>query len=186
MHARIMRARGAHLIMALALVAPPADPAAFLKGIKTLAPQIGHLKLPVGKFIALDTLTQFSGKEIKKRIGRHLKRKTKKKDRDDTTLIKVSEAIECVDKYFRDPDTIRGLAEEVLKVILAAGETFLGKPPDDILGEAADKCADCIRENCLRQDTPRARHRGPVENARPARGHGYGRRQNLRPFPPRR
>lgn len=170
----------------LAFAPPPTDPTTLLKGVKTLLPEIGKLKLPVGKFIALDTLMAFSGKEIKKRIGRHLKKKTKKQDSDDTQVIKVSEAIDCVDKHFRDANTVRAIAESVLSVIIAVGESWLGKPPDDILGEVADACAKCIRENALRQDTPRARHRDAVENARPARGHGYGRKQNLRPFPPRR
>lgn len=171
--------------MALALVTPPADPTAVLKGIKAVAPEVGSLRIPAGKFIALATLEAFSGKEIRKRIGRHLKRKTKKQKGDDTQVVKVAEAIECVDKFFRDPDTMRGLAEAVLSVILAAGETFLGKPPDDILGEAADKCADCIREHALRQDTPRTAERRTT-HGRPARGHGHGRRENLRPRPPRR
>jgi len=169
----------------LLLAAPPADPTVFMRDVKSLAPEVGKLKIPIGKFIGLAALNQFSGKEISKRIGRHLKRKTKKKKGDDTMVIKVAEAIECVDKYFRDPATIRGLAEETISIIVALGESFIGKPPDDVLGEAADKCADCIRENALRQDTPRAAHR-TTKKGRPARGHGHGRVQNLHPFPSRR
>lgn len=160
--------------MALALISP-ADPVKFLQAVKTIAPQVGRLKIASGTGVSLAALEQLSGEAIRRRIERRLKKKTKRHDRDNSQVIKVDDAIKCVDKYLRNASFLRRIAEEITLTILAIGQNLV-VPQDDLHGEFADAVAQCIREDALRQDTPRALiPRRDKFYHRPSRGHGHGR-----------
>lgn len=159
--------------MAVALVSPP-NPVEFLKGVKSFAPDVGKIKLPNNIGISLAALAQFSGSAIRKRISHSLKRKTKRKKGDNTRLVKIADAIDCVEESLRDPEKIRVLAESVVSTILAVGRGIIQPNPDDYLGFMSEEICDCIRSKRLPQTSSRTTHR-ETKYGRPARGHGRGR-----------
>lgn len=110
-------------------------------------------------------------------LARHLDIKTRVRKRpefnDETAVIKVSEAIKCVEENFNNT----GLLLEFVKVAittLVRGTLGEPNPSKTAAQDLADAMANCIRENCLRQDTPRTKHKH-IRHGRPARGHGKGR-----------
>jgi hypothetical protein len=162
----------------------PTDPVGFCQSIKTAFPGVANLRVPSNFSIAFAGLAQLSGEAIRSRIKRHLREKSDRDDDDKTKLVKVSDACDCVDRTFRDPDALRQIGEQIISIIIAIGQNILPFPQDDELGELANRMVRCIEEHALRQDTPRAAHR-ISHHGRPARGHGHGRLENLRPKPPR-
>ena len=135
-----------------AFLVPP-DIGQLLKTAKTFLPELGRIGLPTGKVVGLAglaTLEQVAPFMVKKK----LKASTDTEDDDNTRVVKVQDAINCVDQTFRDPASVIGLATEVVKVIAfyRAGQTN-----DDYLGEWVDIVAECIREKALKQTAPRKR-----------------------------
>jgi len=151
-----------------ALAIPPGDPVTILRGLKGLAPAVGRLTLPVTNIIALATLAEMAENQMENRIRNGLKKKTKREKKDNQQVVKVSDAIDCVENALRDPKLLLKTGKEIINAVTGADVRT-------IINIATDVIAQCIREHALRQDTPRK----IVEKRfyhRPARGHGKGRR----------
>jgi len=110
-------------------------------------------------------------------LERALQTKTRvKKDKtfnDATAVLKVSDAIKCLEDNFNETSLMKEVALRVVKDFF--NDVVKGtKEPISAAQNLADKMANCFREHALRQDTPRAKHR-TTSHGRPARGHGKGR-----------
>jgi hypothetical protein len=149
--------------MAVAFVTFPAEQ--IVKTAKAFVPQLGNIKLGSTVMILAALAAETDG-ALEFQISRHVQKKTKKQVRDDSQVIKVSEAINCVDEQLRDPKVILRYAKAILSACLDPGAGDL-----DLTADAAK----CIRENALRQDTVRVKGRYRSPWARPAVGHGHGR-----------
>jgi hypothetical protein len=92
----------------------------------------------------------------------------REKERDDNSryVIKVSEALKCVDDSLFNTGVLMAFLKGLVNVILGKTQTM-----DDLM---YDKIKTCILENRLRQDTPRV-FSTTGRYHRPSRGHGKGR-----------
>jgi len=135
-----------------------------------LAPVL--LELPVvGRFLATFQPTPESEtkavEEIQKKADQEKKTRQKKRDENNKYVIKVSDAMDCVEDNLGEGGILWEFAKSIAHIV-TGGDSRTG--PDVIL----DNIYNCLEENRLRQDTPRvtSTKRGPH---RPARGHGAGR-----------
>lgn len=85
---------------------------------------------------------------------------------DATSVIKVSDAIQCLQGGVNNSSHVWNVIKQGLIAIVGT--------PSNSAGPMADSVVQCLRENALRQDTPR-RSIKSTRYGRPARGHGYGR-----------
>lgn len=94
-----------------------------------------------------------------------------RRDRNERYVLKASDALDCCEKQIFSPAILFAMVKGLANAITGKPDTSA-----DIL---YDQIATCIEEHVLRQDTPRtqprAERRGPY--ARPARGHGKGRKK---------
>lgn len=135
--------------MALAFVPPPPDPTEFLRRIKTLIPQFGRLRLD--QTIILLAALQEVPALIRRRLEKAVDEDSKEED-DSKKVVKVSDAIDCVDEHLRDPDNLLALARMIVAEITKMSS---GSLPD--LSNFIMDIAKCIREKALRQDSKRKR-----------------------------
>jgi hypothetical protein len=85
---------------------------------------------------------------------------------DSSSVIKVSEALQCLKGQVNTGSRTLDILQQGIRALYST--------PHNALEGFADSVTQCLRENALRQDTPRARRR-VTGHGRPARGHGYGR-----------
>jgi hypothetical protein len=135
--------------MATELVAPP-DIEQFTTGIKKLAPKIGTIRIPGGSIIALAALAPMVDAVAEFQIKRHTKRKTKEKEKDNQKVVKVKDAIDCLDIHFRDPKTLLLFAKDLISAVVDPGF-------GEVDPKFWDVVADCIREKALPQTARRQR-----------------------------
>jgi hypothetical protein len=142
-----------------------------LKLAKTVLPTIG--KVPVlGRIVSLLQVPDNEAEylEVLKRESDKAKRTRKRKrDENNRYVIKVSDALQCVEDNFYDPKT----AWTFVKGLLSGLAEGKGKTGFSALGDAV---SECIIENALRQDTPRVKVDRKNWPHRPSKGHGYGKR----------
>jgi len=89
---------------------------------------------------------------------------------DDANVIKVSDAISCIQTQVNNRAHWIAVAKEVVRSLTGTPQNSMAR-----LGQAA---ADCIRDKALKQTSPRIRKKTRTGLHRPALGHGRG-----RPFP---
>lgn len=148
------------------------QPVEFLKRAKALAPTIGKLKIPRGSVVLLAELAAQTDALMQAQIKRHVRTKKRKKEKsDDWQVIKVADAIDCVETWQTDPKVLYQLAKNIVSTIL---DPALPGGPSFELPDPGEQIIQCIRENALRQDTPRV-PKTVSYYARPAKGHGFGR-----------
>lgn len=90
-----------------------------------------------------------------------------KEKSDNSSVIKVSKAIECVETSMRDGKLLLAVIKGLINALLS--KNFEGAPR--IL---LDSIVTCLRENALRQNTPRVFSK-TFRYHRPSKGHGHGR-----------
>ncbi len=91
----------------------------------------------------------------------------KTKQRNARYVIKVSEAMECVEKHYGNGAALWEFVKAIGRAI--AGSDTAGT---DVLMNEVFKC---LEENRLRQDTPRVKGEPSGKYVRPRKGHGHGR-----------
>lgn len=126
------------------------------------------VKFIVGKVIPYFDIEPLTQEQLNRELSEEMKAKKEPTFNDSSHVIKVSEAIKCCEKKFTNATLIAEFLKVAVKNLIA-GKT-LKKPSQDLL----DGMAACIRENCLRSDTPRVFSR-TFRYHRPSKGHGVGR-----------
>jgi hypothetical protein len=137
--------------------------------VEVLAPVLGDVgKIIFKRFIPFFDIKPKTEEQLAREFSNDVKVKTRTDFNDANHVIKCSEAIKCVEKHFSETTLIWEFVKTAVKDLIA-GET-VKKPSEDL----ANRIAECIRENCLRSDTPRVLIEKKFYH-RPARGHGKGR-----------
>jgi hypothetical protein len=151
------------LVFSLIQEIPP-----IVRTIVTLAPSIANLPLIRGLIIGLSGVKQINEKKVLEELqaAKDKLRKQRKKLADDNNkyVIKVSEAMKCVES-----NVDGALLAKVGRAIIAT----LSGSPQDLGTEIMDPINKCMMEKRLRQDTPRNVKRDST-HGRPAKGHGHG------------
>jgi hypothetical protein len=115
---------------------------------KDLVPQLGRIKLPTGSVISVAALaTQTMHDYARRRIQGAAKVKTKKEDEDNKRVLKLNDAIDCVEETFT-PEKVWTIFNRMLEVIVSGEQLDL---------DLANPIIQCFRANLLRQDSKRKR-----------------------------
>jgi hypothetical protein len=115
---------------------------------KDLVPQIGRIKLPSGSVISLAALaTQTMHDYARNRIQNSAKQKTKKEDEDNKRVLKLNDAIDCVEETFT-PEKVWIIFNQMIEVIVSG---------EDIDLDIANPIIACFRANLLPQSSRRKR-----------------------------
>lgn len=134
-----------------------------------LFPQLVKTTFYRGSVVIANKVDPQSEEELQRELERKIKRNERDDAKDKQTVVKVSDALKCVEETFNATTLIK-------EFILVACVSLLEGHQKEACGQKMfDKMARCIREHALRQDTPRSAHR-QTTHGRPARGHGHGRR----------
>ncbi len=142
--------------MALALAIPP-DIVQFVKTAKEFTPQIGRMRLPGGAIISLIALAPVAQEQMEAAVARNVRVRTRVKKSDNKQVVKVKDAIECIEKNF----TEQGFQNKLLNVArgVVGAVATLGLLPDNQLNDAVSKIIDdqigCIRKKALKQSHKR-------------------------------
>jgi hypothetical protein len=145
---------------------PGFEVARILPTIIRAFPELVRGSPTVGRILPLMNVEPTSDELLDRSLDRKFKRKTKKGFNDEIYVIKLDDAISCVEKVFSAPDLKRkgllALAREAINQ--TTGESPLGT-----------KIVDCLREHVLSQKSIRSKNRHGTSWGRPAVGHGKGR-----------
>jgi hypothetical protein len=133
-----------------------------------LAPQLVKQTFYRGSAVVANKIDPATDEALERDLNRKIKRDPKQESKDNQMCIKVSEAVNCVEKHFNNTTLVKEF------MLTAAKSLFEGRTTEACGQRLFDQMTRCIRENALRQDTPRAAHR-TTKHGRPARGHGRGR-----------
>jgi len=151
--------------MAIALI-QPADPVETLKAVKKFAPQVGKIKIPFGGIIVLKQIQELTDEALEGQINRKIKTKKHAKKEDNQRVVKVVDAIECLDEHLSNAKSIITAAKAILSAVLDPGG-FGGTL------DLVDEPAQCIRGKVLSQGST-WRKNILIRKHRPSRGHGHG------------
>jgi hypothetical protein len=129
--------------------------------IVRLFPGLRTLPIVKGLAIPINDVQGITDPELARALDRKTEIKKQQGFNDETAVIKVSEAIKCIQDKFNDTTLLKEL-------VLIAAQQLIGDAKVTAAQGMADRMADCIRENALRQDTPRVL-RTKRYQARPSR-----------------
>lgn len=137
--------------------------------IVRLFPQLVKATFYRGSVVTLNKVTPSPDEDLERELNRKIKQKSADKSKDNQMVVKVSDAVACIEKGFNDTTLIK-------EFILTAAKALLEGRQSVACGQRMfDQMATCVRQKALRQDTPRAAHR-TTRIGRPAKGHGKGRK----------
>jgi len=128
--------------------------------IVRLFPALKTLPIVRGLAIPINDVQGITDPELARNLARKTTIKKERSFNDETAVIKVSEAIKCIEEKFNDTTLLR-------EFILVAAKQIIGDAETTAAQAIADRMGTCIRENSLRQDTPRVR-RTKRYSARPS------------------
>jgi hypothetical protein len=104
--------------------------------------------------------------QLQRDINTRVKTKTDIKAKNSRYVIKVSEAMKCVDKTLDSPSVLLSVIKSIARMFSGSSAGFTDQMSTDIYR--------CLEENRLRQDTPRVFSK-TFRYHRPSKGHGKGR-----------
>jgi hypothetical protein len=143
-----------------------------LPALIRLCPELVAGTVTRGKIVTLLQIEPENQAEAIRKLSRKLKVKPRENFNDETHVIKVSEAIKCIEKTNDKQKTFfLSMAQWAAKNMIGLGGGDLDLGP---MQTFMDATGACIRENCLRSDTIRNVDR-QTKHGRPAKGHGKGR-----------
>jgi hypothetical protein len=119
----------------------------------------------VGRIIPLFNVKPSTDEDLARALNREFKRKPDKSINDASHVVKLDDAIKCVEKTISDGKLQSAGMLTLAKMLL--DQSTGGSPIGDAI-------IACLRESVLRQDTVRTGSK-VVRNPRPAVGHGHGR-----------
>jgi hypothetical protein len=128
--------------------------------IVRLFPALKTLPIVRGLAIPINDVQGITDPELARNLARKTTIKKERSFNDETAVIKVSEAIKCIEEKFNDTTLLK-------EFILVAAQQIIGDAETTAAQAIADRMGTCIRENSLRQDTPRVR-RTKRYSARPS------------------
>jgi hypothetical protein len=128
--------------------------------IVRLFPAVRTLPIVKGLAIPINDVHGITDPELARNLARKTSIKKNKTFNDETAVIKVSEAIKCVEEKFNDTTLVK-------EFVLVAVQQLVGDTEKTAAQDLADRMAECFRENSLRQNTPRVR-RTKRYSARPS------------------
>jgi hypothetical protein len=115
-----------------------------------LFPTIQTLPIIKGLAIPINDVHGITDPELARNLARKTSIKKKPTFNDNSSVIKVSEAIKCVEDQFNNTTLLK-------EFVLVAVKQVIGDTEKTAAQDLADRMADCFRENSLRQNTPRVR-----------------------------
>jgi len=137
--------------------------------IVRLFPQLVRQTFYRGSVVVANDVRPSTDTELERNLREKIKQKKKDQERDNQMVIKVADAIACIEEKFNNTTIVK-------EFILVAVQSLWEGVQTQACGQRMfDAMAKCIREKALRQDTPRSAHR-ETTHGRPARGHGHGHR----------
>jgi hypothetical protein len=140
-------------------------------------PEIGRLMVRKGDAIGFTSTNPINEKDAVQALAR--KYKIKQRDprlpgKDSSNVIKVSDAIDIIEKQGNKGSPLWAAVKSGVKIVSLGA---LGiQNTESAIESILDPIVQEIRENALRQDTPRV-FSHTFRYHRPSKGHGYGRRQ---------
>lgn len=136
-----------------------------------LFPQLIRVTFFRGALIIAHDPHPDSEEDLARALNKQLKHDSKPED--GQMVIKVSDAIECVQAHMNQTTAavlvLKGLCANIGDLVFGTGHTGSG------FQDLFDSTTKCIREKALRQDTPRVKSE-KLGYHRPAKGHGKGRK----------
>jgi hypothetical protein len=124
------------------------SPEKALELAKDLVPQVGRIKLPAGSVISIAGLVTATMHDYaRNRIQNAAKQKTKKEDDDNKRVLKLNDAIDCVEETFT-PEKIWTIFNSMIEVIVSG---------DNLDLDLADPVIQCFRAHLLPQSSKRKR-----------------------------
>ena len=120
-----------------------------------------------GRLIPLNNINPATDADAMEALNRAVKLKPRQGFNDAVHVIKCSEVKSCLEEKL-DKSLL-------LEVVKSATRILAGDATSNAGNIIGDRVMECIRENVLRQDTPRVR-KIKTYIGRPAVGHGLGRR----------
>jgi hypothetical protein len=133
-----------------------------------LFPELVKTTFYRGSVVVLNKVTPATDTDLERELARKIEQKASDQAKDNQMVIKVAEAIKCCESTFNATTLVKEF------VLVAIKSLIEGKTTQACGQKMFDQMATCIRENALRQDTPRKFvYKGSYH--RPAKGHGSGR-----------
>jgi hypothetical protein len=120
----------------------------------------------VGRIIPLFNVKQSTDEDLARALARKYKRPERKGFNDDVHVIKVSDAIDCVENVIGDGKV------QAAGILVLAKMLFNQSTGGSPIG---DKIIECLRDNCLSQESDRTTAKPKQRYHRPSLGHGEGR-----------
>ncbi len=137
-----------------------------------LCPELRVGQVTRGKIVPLNKINPMNEAEEARALNREFKRQPRRDGtKDSSQVVNLDRAIKCVE----ETGGKGGLVSQVLRdcvLVLIKGGYGTG---DNTTEKLLNPIIQCLRENALRQDTPRVSKRTET-HGRPARGHGHGRK----------
>lgn len=133
--------------------------------IVRLFPQIARAPV-LGKIIPLFNVKGATDEDLARALNREYKRPQRRGFNDEIYVVKLEDAITCVEKTLSDGKLKSAGLITLAKQLL---DPSTGKSP------IGDAIIACLRESVLRQDRPRTTEPPRQKYHRPATGHGKGR-----------
>lgn len=135
----------------------------------TLLPELANIP-GLGKIIIALNKVPTNDTQALEQLQSEFDKKKKEREKTQTQnaryVIKVSEAMKCVDKSFDNANLVWAFVKSIGSLV-SGGSTTLTDPMRQAIYQ-------CLEENRLRQDTPRV-FSHTFRYHRPSKGHGKGR-----------
>jgi hypothetical protein len=127
------------------------DAVGFMEDIEALTKgAVGKIKFSPGLVLGLATLAETNPQAMRERIRARCKTKTQTDPDDNKRVVKLKDAIECVDRALRSPQF---LLDAMLKLV---GAVVLRIGDEDFLGRGISKpVVVCLRNKVLSQTVKR-------------------------------
>jgi hypothetical protein len=133
-----------------------------------LFPQLVRTTFYRGFIRIFGEVKPLSDEELARDLNRKIDTRSKDKDKDNQMVVKVKDAVHCVEVGFNETTLIK-------EFILVAIRSLIAGRGDEACGQRMfNQMSNCIREKALRHDTPRV-IKETRQYRRPAKGHGKGR-----------
>lgn len=137
-----------------------------------LLPEFRAAQVAKGKIIPISNINPINEAQEAEALNREFKRQPRKdQTKDSSQVINLDRAIKCVEESGGKGGLVSRVIRDCILVLLKGG---YGKG-DNTTEKLLNPIISCLRENALRQDTPRVLATSRYYQ-RPARGHGRGRK----------
>lgn len=126
-----------------------------LPALIRLCPELIEGTVTRGKIVALKDVDPMNEAEALRKLARKLRVRQRENFRDSAHVIKVSDAIKCLETVNDKNKTFfLQFAKWAAKNLIGTGGGDLDRGP---MQTYLDECAECFRDKCLKQTAPRSR-----------------------------